>query len=395
MKFSRNEWYALGLTGVGHFSTHLALVVYPALAVMVAAEGELTVETIIGWSFLGYLLFGLGALPVGLLADRIPSRWIVKASVLGIGPSLMALGLVDPGPAFVVVMAFVGLFASFYHPAGMSLISRSISHRGSALGINGICGGIGLSAAPVLGEFMSRMAGWRAASLLIGGFMLLLGIVVSFLPIEEAPAARAEPEPGPHRPNRSPHLFIILLVVMTISGLVYRATSVTLSPHFERNGFPLGFGAAVSLASLVGMIGQFVGGQLADRRDLRVLFVLFHAASLPFAFAMSALLGVPLFAVSAAFLFFNLGMQPIENSLVAELTPDRWRSTAYGLKFITSFGLGSLSVPGVSMIMARYSSGHVFIAVGTLVVLVVLGALVLAWQTHGEPIRNEPKPDNA
>jgi len=75
MKFSRNEWYALGLTGVGHFNTHLALVAYPTLAVMVAAEGSLTEETIIGWSFLGYLLFGLGALPVGFLADRIPSRW--------------------------------------------------------------------------------------------------------------------------------------------------------------------------------------------------------------------------------------------------------------------------------------------------------------------------------
>jgi len=320
---------------------------------------------------------------------------VVKTSALGIGPSPMALALVEPGPAFVVVMAFVGLFASFYHPAGMSLISRSISRRGSALGINGICGGIGISVAPVLGESVSRLAGWRGASLLIGGFMLLLGIAVSFLPIKESPIAREAPGPAEQRSERPPHLFVILLVVMTISGIVYRATSVAVPTHLARNGFLVGFGVAASLASLVGMMGQLAGGLLADRRDLRILFLVFHAASLPFAFAMSALLGAPLFVVSAGFLFFCLGMQPIENSLVAELTPDRWRSTAYGLKFITSFGLGALSVPGVSMIMEKYSSGDVFIAVGGLVGLVGLGALVLAWQTRGEPIRNEPKPTNA
>jgi hypothetical protein len=57
-----------------------------------------------------------------------------------------------------------------------------------------------------------------------------------------------------------------------------------------------------------------------------------------------------LFAVAAWFAFFSLGMQPIENSLCAQLTPERWRSTAYGLKFTLTFGIGASAVAMVEWV---------------------------------------------
>ena len=48
--------------------------------------------------------------------------------------------------------------------------------------------------------------------------------------------------------------------------------------------------------------------------------------------------------------FFLLGMQPLENTLVAGLTPVRMRSSAYGMKFILTFGVGAVSVKLIKIV---------------------------------------------
>jgi MFS family permease len=71
---ARNERNVLLLTGVGHFTTHFFELMFPTLAVALARQTELPLDEVLTWSFAGYLLFGLGGLPFGMLADRIGSR---------------------------------------------------------------------------------------------------------------------------------------------------------------------------------------------------------------------------------------------------------------------------------------------------------------------------------
>jgi hypothetical protein len=104
--------------------------------------------------------------------------------------------------------------------------------------------------------------------------------------------------------------------------------------------------------------------------------------------AMSALTEAPLLVAASGFVFFSVGMQPIENSLVARFTPDRWRSTGYGLKFSVVFGLGALSVKGVEWLMVNYSLASVFLAISAVVGLLCCVAAYLAWRTRGAPILN-------
>jgi hypothetical protein len=86
-----------------------------------------------------------------------------------------------------------------------------------------------------------------------------------------------------------------------------------------------------------------------------------------------------LFFAAALFAFFALGMQPIENSLFAQLTPDRWRSTAYGLKFTLTFGIGASAVA----VVERVAPTHGFIGVYHVLAFVIGGIVVscggLAW----------------
>ena len=47
-------------------------------------------------------------------------------------------------------------------------------------------------------------------------------------------------------------------------------------------------------------------------------------------------------------------MQPLENTLVARLTPPELHSSAYGLKFVLTFGVGALSVKMVDLIQVDF-----------------------------------------
>ena len=59
----------------------------------------------------------------------------------------------------------MGTFASIYHPAGLSLISRETTPetRGKALGWHGIFGSLGIALAPFLASivFATGAVGWR------------------------------------------------------------------------------------------------------------------------------------------------------------------------------------------------------------------------------------------
>jgi MFS family permease len=218
--------------------------------------------------------------------------------------------------------------------------------------------------------------------------VLALGITVSVLKIDE-------PQPGEELRDEHHHagrertlLFLILLCAMTLGGLSYRANTVAQPAYYSERVAFVGYGVATSLVYTVSALGQYIGGRLADRYDLRWLYVAFHALSLPFVIGMTVASGLPLMALASGFVFFSIGMQPIENSLVARFTPDRWRATGYGLKFTVVFGIGALSVPGVKYLMRAYSLSAVFGAVSAVVTGIVAVALLLAWRTRHAPIYN-------
>ncbi len=389
-RFTANERNALALTAVGHFGAHFAMLVFPTVAVVIAREEGIALETVLGWSFLGYLLFGAGALPVGVIADHMRSRWVVRTGVLGIGLAMVATSFAAPGPRLATGLAAIGVFASLYHPAGLGLLSRTVRARGTALGINGVFGNLGIAGAPLAAELATSALGWRGAYAALGIALFVIGAAVSMLSIDEPAPGDMTADDHHHEGRERLTLFAILLVAMTLGGLSYRANTVAQPAYYaERIGF-FGHGVATTIAYSLGTVGQYVGGRLADRYDLRLLYVGFHALSLPFVLAMAVTSELPLLMSASLFVFFSLGMQPIENSLVARFTPDRWRATGYGLKFAVVFGIGALSVGGVRAVLARTDLAVVFLAIGALVATLVCIASYLAWRTRATPILNVP-----
>lgn len=402
-----NESKIVVHTGVAHFFTHFYEIVFPSLAIPLMLSLRMELADVLKLGFLMYLLFGITALPAGLLADRLGNRRSLVVFFVGMGAASIAMAFSTTPRSMTLSLALIGLFAGIYHPAGMGLLSGCVQKRGMALGINGVAGSIGFVTAPFAAGFMNWFAGWQSVYLVAGTASLLWGVLLALTPIDERPVHIDPPvaDKG-QRMNDNLRYFIILCVIMTLSGLAYRANTVVLPAYLELKADFLwnvlqslalshesggSTMAATFLASAiftVGIFGQLLGGKLADGHDLRLLYLLFHSISLPFVILMGLLDQQLLILAAAIYIFFSLGMQPIENSLVAVFTPARWRSTAYGVKFILTFGVGAFAVHAVGWIGETWNLATIYFFVAGVIAAFLLMILYLIRVSQKTAVRN-------
>ena len=89
-----------------------------------------------------------------------------------------------------------------------------------------------------------------------------------------------------------------------------------------------------------------------------------------------------LIGLALLYFFFLLGMQPIENTLVAKYTPRRFHHSAFGTKFVLTFGVGALAVKIVAAIETSFYIEAVFIFIGAISVLAIGLILALIFKTQ-------------
>jgi MFS family permease len=403
--FSGDEKRVMAITCPAHFFCHFFILVFPAVTIPIMDTLGMALEDVVRLSFLMYLCFGVFALPVGMVVDH----WQAKG-MLVIGMFLMGIGLTTagffPSPRLMwAALGLVGIGASVYHPAGLALISRTVRARGYALGFNGVFGNLGIASAPLVTGVLTWLFGWQATFIILGLAAMLFGVAFTLLHVNETVVERpraVSPDGG-----ELVRYFLIICVALIFAGIAYRGNMLLLPAYFELKApffkdligqlsFLRTHGtatlAATVLTSLVlftGIFGQMFGGRLSDRMDLRKAYLMVHAASLPFILAMAFTTNYLLAICAAVYVFFSLGMQPIENSLIAALTPSRWRSTSYAVKFILNFGIGSSAVYLIGAVKNAFSleTVYVFLA-GATTLLVSTVVVLLVASRRLEAVRN-------
>ena len=90
---------------------------------------------------------------------------------------------------------------------------------------------------------------------------------------------------------------------------------------------------------------------------------------------------IPLVGFAMVHSFFLLGMQPIENTLVSRLAPPGLMSSAYGLKFILTFGVGALSVKVIEAVKSSYGFSTIYLVLACVSVFLVAAIAVLIVRT--------------
>jgi MFS family permease len=251
-------------------------------------------------------------------------------------------------------------------------------------------GNLGMALAPLLAGLVNWAWGPRAVYIMLGainvaGLALVRGDGNEVKPVEEIEG---------DRPVTDWRLaFSVLLVAMMLGGVAYRGSTVIIPAYFELklqtifqmlSGF-LGGGVSRNLVAtmitsiifLVGMLGMYTGGRAAEKYDPRYCYLIFHLITVPAAILIAYLSETTLIVMVLVYFFFLLGMQPVENTLLAYMTPKRFHHTAFGAKFIMTFGVGALAVRMVGTIEKDYGIEPVFLALAGFSGALVLTILVL------------------
>jgi MFS family permease len=390
-----SEKRILALTCVCHYLTHMFVLVFPAVTMPIVHSLGIPLEDVIKMSFFMYLLYGLGALPAGYIVDRWQAKRMLMIGVVLMGAGLTLSGLFASPTVIPAGLTLVGIGASIYHPAGLALISRTIRKRGYALGINGVWGNLGIASAPLLTGVLTWAFSWQAAFVILGLSAIVLTLALGMIRIDETITAYERRKGGAN--NEYLKYYVVLCVALVFAGIAYRGNMVLLPAYFElkadffshliesvsfvktQGTSTLAATLLTSLVLVVGMFGQILGGWAADRFDLRYAYLAFQGLAVPFLLAMAFTTDYLLAICAAVYILFSLGMQPIENSLIAAFTPTRWRSTGFAVKFILNFGIGSTVVYMIGFVKTRYTleTVYVFLAgVALLLVLSIIGLIV-------------------
>ena len=341
---------------------HLCTAFYFVIVLALESSWSLPYHELIGLWTLGSLMVGVAALPAGMLSDKIGASNMMVLFFVGMGISAIGAGFSDTPLALAFCLTGLGVFAAIYHPVGIPwLVRRSVKAPGKALGLNGVFGSFGTAGAGLTAGLLIDTFNWRWAFIVPGTVSLLTGIVLlGLLGSDRLKDAWVEQKREETESKRDMvRAFGILLVTMFLAGLVYHVVQTSLPKVFaERHNGLLGEGAAgvgvlVAIVYATAGVMQYVGGYLADRFPIKVVYLATILIQVPALWLAASFAGLPLVFVAMFIVMSGATQLPAENMLLARFTPKNRHGTAFGLKFVLSFGAAPLAVQFVAAVNAR------------------------------------------
>jgi MFS family permease len=408
-----NDRSIVGLVAVAHAMVHTYELSIPVLVPIWLAEfdvlnlgitqvpvNEASLGALIA---VGYGLFGLGALPSGILVDRLQARRLITACLVGMGLSFLVLA-VSPTPlAIGGALVIWGVAASVYHPSGLSLISRGVQQRGSAFAYHGMAGNFGIAVGPLVTILLLVVLDWRVVVALLAVPAAVAAVAAVRVDIDERAAVETASTDGSGGSGTGgadrassdiksladfltdtrtlfASAFLAVFAVTFFSGLYYRGVLTFLPellgdmalPTVELGGRTFEVGDYVYVGLLmIGILGQYVAGKLTDRYrpEWGILGGFGALAVVAVLFLPAAAVGLPaLLVVSALLGFFLFSVQPFYQASVAEYTPPGKRGLSYGFTYLGVFGVGALGAVIAGTLLTYFSPDQLFLVLAGLAV---------------------------
>jgi len=375
----------IAFINLAHGLTHYSLLILPtAVLVMARPGGAFGSEygAILALATGGFVLYGACSLPQGWLAARFGRKAMLAAFFLGTGASLAAAGMVGTPLALALALAAAGLFAAIYHPIGTAMLVDAAGGRpGRAIGVNGVCGNVGVALAPVVTGLLAHAASWRAAFLAPGLVCLAAGLLWLRVPASAhaAPRGRAAFPAIPRALVR--RAVIVLLLIAAVSGLVFNAFTLLLPKLMQDrladspNLLPL-VGAAAFGVTLCGALTQFTVGRLIDRLTLRRVFLPLAVVLAPGLAALAWLHGWAALPVAGAVAAVLFGQVTVNETMTARYISPETRARMYSVRFFVGFLGAAAAPPLVGLLQQRTGSLGLVMLVLAAFALVTLGCAV-------------------
>ena len=364
------------ITSVGHFLVHAMTMILPVILIILEKEFSVSIMYLGGLVTIQILFLGLGGFPAGILADCFGPRLVLMAYFTGLVITSIWLYFSTTFGMAAIGLGLLGLVTGLYHPAGLKMVSQS-PNVSRYMSYHGVSGSLGLAAGPIYGSWMTNLAGWRTAYLLLGGVALLGLIFLIFYHHETKPKRnKLKLEFSFNKAQ------VLIIAVGALWGVAHHGLFNFLPYYFKESvetgwnaevisGFLLGF------VLLLGIIGQLIGGRLGERFERKNLYSWVVGLNIPFLIIMAFVNGWTLVGIAGILGAVNFMFQPINNSLIADVTSSDQRGIIYGFSAGISFGVGSLAGVIGGYIGDIFSINYIFSSMAVFLVPAVILAILL------------------
>jgi MFS family permease len=386
------------ITGTAHGLVHLLMLALPYITAKllevtaVPVTQEWLVVVILNTP--AYFIFGLGALPAGVLCDKYgPTKTISFGFFLSV---VSGLGLFFLWPLGLVTITIFFILYSFgaglYHPAGTAWVSRTfVENRGKALGRHGIGGSIGQASSPIISALILSTIYWPIIFIFLACAAAIVAVVCLRVRFEEAELEDFVSE----KPTIGSGLFSamtvttlgLLTVVLVARGMYYRGTVTALPIYLtsELTALLVIAGLLGTMVYLAGAVGQEVGGHMTDKMGwVKTLIIMsclssFSLVLLSLPYTANLFNDAVLLSGILLFGFAYFSAQAATNTMVASLSTPDGRGTIFGISFFARLGIGALGIPLVGL--CRLFFGTWTIGFLILAILILLSAAIIPFIT--------------
>lgn len=378
----------LRFLNLGHFFDHFFLLIFPTAVIAIEKDWQLDYGTALALGTPLYAAFAIGTLPAGWLGDHWRREWLITLLFLGGGLSCLLAALSDGPLTLMISLGALGLFASIYHPVGLSMVTQLSDRPGRALAVNGIYGNLGLAGATLLTGFLSQHFGWRAAFFLPGLIAIAVGLFYACL--LRAPAAQERYQTSTAAQSLLTserrlqlQVFGVVLMVALFGGAIFNGVSISLPKLFEERLSDItsdlsAIGGYTALVFAVAAFAQLPVGDLLDRfgaKSILATLLALQVGALIVVANTSGLLIVPAALFLVLLMFAEL---PVTGWLMGRYIPLQWRSRAFAVEYVLSLGMSSAIVPliaGLHGIGYGFDRQYLLLAGSAAIVLVAAAAL--------------------
>ena len=366
-----------------HFIDHYAMLIFAAAVIIMGPALGMSYAELLPYATPGFVAFGAGSLLTGWLGDRWSRRHMMVIFFLGIGASMIAVGLVQSPLQLGAALLSIGLFASIYHPVGTAMIVSYAERLGREMGINGVWGNLGVASSALVTGVIGQYFGWRLAFIAPGLVTLLIGVTFAAVVVhEDRKGARQAAAQARVAREHMWRVVVALVIVVIAISTTFNAVTVALPKLFAERlagltQSPALLGVIAAGVYVFGAMTQYTIGRLLDRHALKTVALPLSFVLAPFLYLAASLSDLPLILVSIGIVMGAFGQVTVNDAMIGKYTAEEWRSRAYAVRYFIGFTAAGASVGLVAWLYRQGGFVTMLHAFAGLCLFAIAAALLL------------------
>jgi FSR family fosmidomycin resistance protein-like MFS transporter len=261
----------IGILSVGHLATDINQGALPALLPFFIAAYDLSYAAAAGIVFAANMTSSIVQPLFGHAADRFSKPWLLSAGLMLAGIGLALSGIVQSYQLIMFLAIVSGIGIDAYHPEAARLVNFAAgAKKGTAMSLFGVGGTIGFAIGPIMVTAALLQWGLKGTLILIIPVTIMAFVMIGQFSTFESLAAsrdRNQSASGTGVMKDNWRAFSWLTITIIGRSIIFYGLN-TFIPIYWINALNQSKAAgalALTIFAASGIIGNLLGGSLADR----------------------------------------------------------------------------------------------------------------------------------